>query len=668
MGGYSYSSLVIFLSLLLFCFDCDDANHVYLGHSIVKANRISPAFAALEDIMLLRSMRDQQHQQDDGNEIFLKGTKIDLVENRSKKLPAKSYEGIKIEEVAAQDIEKSPSVEIAMRGEAINVAHFTDKFISTLGKKESLRLSGFSSKWGKDPVELSAAPTAESIEEAKVFGNILGKTTKTPKRVGSSSIAKRSLGTVVSDYKKIRGTIFLKEGSIGLEDDFVYYVERNFNGVVHEVGVVDPSSPSFEIQVEKPRGVLAVELRDSKGQVLAYGEQKLSGLGDLEIPVFPADTAFVGRVLSYESYDDYEKPVAQAVQTIDGVKGRMEVDGEGYFNQGVLSRGSSFVSSAGAQNFWSSLTLGSFGKPMYPKLFSNDHVKALGSFIDPYGEDIQVTSVLSGVVTQSGLPRSGMKVKISQGEFFKPIYLENKIPKPNLVSTAGDGSFVFANLPDGAHLVQVFQNERLLAQTWYVVRAGHVSHGQVEISSQWSVELGMESFPGEVENPSVEIYELGADLNREVSQGQDEFFKLYSNPEFVVFGSQPDRRFPEHIHMFPSKSSKKKLKFVEESWLVSFLAHNRSNANRSLGMIVGFYNNADFKVVLEASSAKTSTSKVYYFDRKGNRIDSGESGGGFVITDVSSGMKTVVISSRASADFLSSLVLTAKKAVSIVSF
>ena len=68
----------------------------------------------------------------------------------------------------------------------------------------------------------------------------------------------------------------------------------------------------MELQWESFGGKLLVELRHYSGVVIAFGESHLvegsqRSIKDVVINVLPAvDESFVGRVISYESFDDHE--------------------------------------------------------------------------------------------------------------------------------------------------------------------------------------------------------------------------------------------------------------------------------------------------------------------------------------------------------------------------
>jgi hypothetical protein len=150
-----------------------------------------------------------------------------------------------------------------------------------------------------------------------------------------------------------------------------------------------------------------------------------------------------------------------------------------------------------------------------------------------------------------------------------------------------------------------------------------------------------------------------------LGQAVETQIELKSNPQLTVFKSKKDRNFKEHIYVTSSKMMKKRFKLLSKEWLESFLNSRRSNANRAMGMIVGFVNDEDFAVVKQSSNSLSAQSQIFYFDKNGDYTDQGQAGGGFIITDVNSGVKTTVISLSRKKTFLNKITIAKPYSVSI---
>lgn len=214
--------------------------------------------------------------------------------------------------------------------------------------------------------------------------------------------------------------------------------------------------------------------------------------------------------------------------------------------------------------------------------------------------------------------------------------------------------------------MQAFRADRLLAQKWFIVKEGRISKGQIELSKKTSVVASAEVFPARTKVSFPVLFEeMGAGVDFKLNQNSEEQVDLKSNPELAVFQSQKSQDFAQHTYVTASKLLKKRFKLVSKNWLETFLNQRRSNANRALGMVVGFISEEDFKVVKETTTSLNSSSQIFYFDKDGQFVDQGFAGGGFIITDVNPGVQTTVVSMRGKETFLNRLMVVKPYSVSI---
>ncbi len=697
MGGYSNYFIALLSSLIFFSsVSTSDRSKLSLKKTVIKADRGSPAFAAIEDLFSL----------DDLTRSSISGAKKIEKINLHKARPMQ-LKGATIS--LNENIDKSSFVKVALLGERIGVKHFTKKFIKP--DLKVTKLSNFKQTWGSDLKVVGDKtknlainqPDQRSLASASLTKDFEEEETKSKTSLGSDEETVKGVQQLVAaaappvtdqpsikvpafsrkglssktlrKRKMIRGQLVLKDGAIASGSDFIFYIERLFDGVVFETGVVDTESGIFEIEVESARGLIISELRNTKGDVLAYGELNLSkekNLDEIKLELYPSGEDFSGRTLSYdESFEDYEKPVRNASQSLIGVEGELDSDQEGYFNEQVFKQGSTFVATSHADDFWSTLSIGANGKPLYPRLYSKEHIKALSQLADPFGEEIEITSLITGRVTQAGLNQTGITLKVFGADYQRPVYFQNKIPNPKLETTSQDGRFAFINLFDGDYLVQAFRGERLLSQRWFKVKKNHVSFGQINLGQKQKLQILVKDFPEKMATPDqIEVAEYGVDLFKVTdNQTADPIsLDLQTNPELTVLQTASSENHISQIVLVPSKSIDKVIYKINKNWLESFLAYKKSNANRSMAMIVGLYNNSTpKKVILEASTIKTKDTRVYYFDKFGDSVDEPLSGGGYVITDVPGDLNTLILSDKSNSEFTSKLVFSDNKAISIIS-
>ncbi len=656
MRGYPFVAASLFLLTAVSPRQIANIQRLYLSADKIIADRTSPAFSAIEDAFVIKELLDKKTPKKE-KAITLKGLKVSL-----NKKPLK--------------LEK-----INLVGERIGVAHFTSKFLVKKNielASSDLSLPEVASL--KEPIitteqveRLSAAAPVEDVVE---FPNgVTLKKLSTTEPVVSTEVALKGVGSpeesALTAYPSnvIKGSISLEGEGNFFGEHFSYYINRSLDGKIYESGVVDADQDLFEMEVGSTQGVLSVELRSEKGDVLAYGEQSLTDadLKSLNVQIFPSETLLAGRVLSSaESVNGAEKAVVAAEKEVDGVDGILKVDEEGYFNEDLFEKGSSFIVETKSKDYWSDLKFGVAGRPLYPRLIKKDAFAKFARTLDPFGEDIEVRSAIVGSVTQKGLAQQNVEVRLFSNEYQKPVYFNpNGSANPGLTKTTTNGGFIFVNVPDGGYLVQAVRGAKVIAQKWYLVREGRISQGQLNIKSNPVLFSSAEIFPRSRKEATFTLYEMGIEGGFPVSTKDHTQVATLTNPELLSLKIDKSEKNADHIYLTSSKTRKKKFKVVQQAWLDRFLNNRRSNANRAMGFVVGFIKQNDFKIVKETTTAMSSGSQIFYFDKYGDVTERGRVGGGFIITEVPRGLKSVVVSIKGRETFLNRVVMTRPYSISI---
>lgn len=675
MVGYSrykIYALLLLAVLSFFSFSLGGGKRVHILQPLsVKADRSSPAFAAIEDAFALK---DYILVKPLKISVPVKNLKSDKVQTKGLKVSLKPKAGTPV---------------LKLKGEKIDVAHFTNKFIE---QRSKIKIAKITPQWNlekqvlplagaerKSPVKVTKIiEKASSPKNEVVLSSGIKLTKEEPKTVTSQSAVEevsyaKPLGLgqeVVFKPNLIKGKLFVEGADFDAHGgNYAFHVERFYDGKVFEVGVYDAAHEKYEIEVGSQKGYLRVELRDGLGAVVAFGERKIQKENNIDISLYPSETILAGRVLDQEkSVYNNESPLSEANITVEGVEGTLAVDQEGYFNEDLFEKGSTFIAKASEKEMWSEVQVGLAGKPLFPRLKKKGALRSLSQNIDPFGEEIEITSLLHAQVSQKGLGQKGLRVSLYGMEFQRPVYYDRLgRPNPHLKATTENSKFSFVNLADGAYLVQVFRKDKLLGQKWFVVREGHIAKGQIELSHKSYLLAEVSPFPHKNKESQVAFYEVGNEKFEDHLLGHSQKeIHVISQPEFSVFEykSQTEES-KKHIYIGLSKAKEKVFKVVEDSWLKNFLNARRSNANHALGIVIGFVKEEAFEVLKGVTSAKSADSQIYYFDRHGDFVESGIAGGGFIITDVPPGLKNVVIKERGRKTYKNKMVFIEGYAVSI---
>lgn len=650
MRGYSVYSIPFLVVLGLLPRSIENTQRLYFPTATIVADRMSPAFSAIEDAFIMDELVDKETPKEK-SKVKLEGLKVSM------KVPAPKLK------------------KLSLSGETVGVAHFTDKFIL----KKNLRLVSAPrvviEKPNNDLDEALLSSAGTSIEQVELPNGITltkevakGEVKVAESRSEVRNIFAPRVTVGALQANTIAGRIKLQGDLIG--ENLTYYISRSLDGRVFETGVVDAAKNTFKMEVGNPKGLLQVELRSEKGEVLAYGEHVLnssvSNLRNLELQIFPSEASLAGRVLSAaDSLGGQEVAVEDAEKVVSGVQGSLGADSEGFFNEEIFERGSSFIVETNAKDYWSDLNFGLSGKPLYPRLINKKDFAEFTKTLDPFGEEVDVTSALVGSVTQNGLAQQNLTVKIFNYEYQKPIYFNDLgSANPRLEATTTNGGFIFTNLTDGGYLVQAYRGSKLVAQKWYLVREGHISQGQMRIVVNPPVVASAELFPRSRTEQGFVIHEMGAPANQIVKSTSEALFNTITTPGLMALVVDKSEKHLKHIYLGETKSRKRRFKVVGQEWLNSFLNARRSNANRAKPVVVGFLSK-DFKIIKETSDVLTGSSQIFYFDKFGEVTDKGRSGGGFIITEASQGIGSVVLSIRGRETFLNKLVFTKPYSISV---
>ena len=682
--------LLCILVIVLTPKSIDKVVNMQLNKVSILADRTSPALSAIQDALTLKDLEFELNQKngftpsdDEVEKVNLKGMKISL----------KEVQG------------NIPVQQLALRGEAIDVRHFSNKFISINKKRYSgtvVTVSTPDKKSGvisNEPVSLKGLTLASAdeliLKEKVLPGGIVvrvenndqdkaSRSKVNEKQLASAESVVSSVPTqalVAQTPVKLGGSLRLNGGSFTRSSSFVYHIERKHQGKTYEALSLRGDQRNYEIELIDKKGFLAVELRSPAGEILAYGEENLPQDGSrlLNLTLEPSAGLFSGQSIEEaEVFASENSPIevsmANTKTFVSGVDGSLRSDEEGFFGEtNMFTKNSDFLSSTSKKDYWPTLSLTEAGKAHYPRLVKRSVIERLEGDLDPFGEAVRIESLLLGKVTNKGINRSGVRVEIHGQAYQRPIYFSSEgKPDPSLERTTTHGGFVFANLPDGGYLVQVVHNQELLSQKWFVVRSGHISRGQIDLRVKPEKLIFLESFPAHAkEDREINVREFGLENTIEVNALTAELsgFELEAKttPSVSVLEvSEASQRGLRQLTIMSSKASDITLKRVNKSWLDTYLNRQRSNRNPELGLIIGFIETSNFTLVTDATDALTEKTDVLYFDKNGNPVSSGVQGGGFILTNTKLGFQPLVIKIENEERFLNKVVYTSSRSISVL--
>lgn len=451
--------------------------------------------------------------------------------------------------------------------------------------------------------------------------------------------------------KTFKGQIQLADGAVYPGERFEFYVQRVFDGVVHERGEVNPWTGEFNISIKEPRGKLNIELRHDSGALIAIGQLALNAdldvKKDLEIKVVPSENAhYIGQVLSYESFDEYEVAINEESQVhIDGDSFIHSVDGRGRIvNNRKLAAGSQILVSASHKGYWNSLQIAEAGQPLRSVMHSDKHMKAFLNLIEPYLNKAQINSVIWGRVSDQGRPLANVKVSLHGFEDVQPLYFSFRIPDPNLESTSADGFFAFINPPEGLHIVKT--NQQSLPLESVIVRLDHTSIVSLETAPKKNVNLySYDAFADELSVPA-KVSVPGTNSVWKVGGVKQTSLPFFDTATSMVMDVEPiNSGYVSTRFFIGRRRSAVQLPHFRKDWINSVLASQKVNQIPRTTSLIGWIEEGSYSVDIYPSDDNT---RIIYFDKNGQVVESLTSGGGYLATNVPAGVVTSTLTDQAS--------------------
>lgn len=417
--------------------------------------------------------------------------------------------------------------------------------------------------------------------------------------------------------------------------------------------LIDYSTGQFVVKVPTlDAGKIVATLTDQTGYVLGRGDIDLDGMATpgqpyisgVKIIIDPKESNVGGRIYSAYSVDNLDIPVSMA-EIFGPAQTREVSDVKGNYKMSGISSDSTFALEAYAPDHWGTrvLTEGNRkeGIPLFPS-------KMVQSFFDLIGEPANNTEVgiVWGEVKRKGATVAGAKVALSSGTGIGPIYFNAlRIPDKKLTETSQNGLFAFVKVSPGLHVVMAQYQNRELPSVVASVFPSMVSYAAVSFKSI--------SLQGKVIDPVVQknipaqISVIGAS---QTTQATEEGFRLKipSSDAVLFVEANPGGEYLVSRSAIPrSKAKEIEIYAFKRAWLDEQMKEAQIKQSESKGMLLGYVTGPTFHVSLDNETY--SDQNIFYFDEAGKidgaRMDAVAGGGTFLLTNLSPGLHTLVVTS-----------------------
>lgn len=462
------------------------------------------------------------------------------------------------------------------------------------------------------------------------------------------------------------------EGHIEIEGGLAYTGSDDSISIFHQVGnqilaegAVSIVRGDFEISVQQPGiGALVAELRNKSGVLMGKGEILLARANNkadrLTIKVKPVSRGVRGQATSAYSFGTYKEGVPKTRVAIEKINLKTVASNAGHFSDQNLGPNSSFIVRAKASGHWGMTALTNNDSEVNLTLFSNTMMSAFFDIMNIKGTE-QQKGVIWGKVTIDGKPVKGAKVTMDDTRSPATYFNNLQIPSSELEATSENGLFAFSGLDSGLHIVRTVVDRKQLPTKVLMVNPGSVTYAAVSSSREvWAELVIYDSINGKFLPSNVNFFDspktaYTSDGTTKVrfAAGDDlVFLDVRSGPEYL----------PSRVSAV-RKNSSVLVPMVSYDWAEKLALESKIVIDRSRAMASGYFIGKPYRIFTDDKEAK-----VIYFDNKGSLLagNEGAADGGFVIFNLESGLKTLVVEAYGEEAPITKVILADPSVVSVL--
>ncbi len=442
----------------------------------------------------------------------------------------------------------------------------------------------------------------------------------------------------------------------------------------------------YEVFVDQPVGRLVGELRASSGEVLGRGYVDLACLPKIEarnyrvdrIPmtIAPVPHGIMGRVLtaavaSQANPKAKVRPVPNAHIQLGQLPFSTLSKRDGQFSEESLIEGSLIVAHVDRPGHWSSMAFTHVGSSIDLAMFSDQTMRSIIFAATGSDHANENTSFVWGKVTRGGVAVAGAKVDLmTSTKEIKPIYFNAMmLPDPTLKETSENGLYAFFPLEPGSHAVQATDGHSVTEPVLFPTDEQTVTQANLELAVTKQAKLRVfDAF--KTDWPlAAEVTSTGRKRGVVVTSTGEKNVTFTGGDALLILDADAGSSYDRVRVVVPKSEHKIDFPMIQSVWLDRIRGAVRFNPLPSAGTVVGLIRGADtYRVSLEEGSI-TPTTKIVYFDAKGEVINTpyGIRGGGFVILNMPPGFRTVLMQPSGSSKALATTVLVENRVTNVIS-
>lgn len=494
-----------------------------------------------------------------------------------------------------------------------------------------------------------------------------------PTNVAAPLIEPESEVPALSPSKKwatIKGKFELKDG-VGIVDHYIE-IKRVEEGYVRELGRIDLNAGSYSIDIESPQGYLIAQIKDRTGFLIGEDRQKLINLQSRGsyfegpfIRVGNPETIAANLGSPAASATGSSKTAASALAALGGANkasaNNSSMSVSLFDNQTTLTKSSD--SFANVSRYSSTIsrvfdpsgiyknitTIRHTGDKTETPVFTSKWVSGVVEYVSDI-QQIQFKSkdmaVIMGRVLVNGKSVAGAQVQIDSAPGVIPIYFDQfMIPSSKLETTSENGYFMFIGVESAAYNLVALKQNIVLGSQMFVAEADSLAFQNINSVSipRTKIIRSFDAFSSEPLASDISTPEQEEALEAEAGTALFKTLSEISVAEYVVRTNM--RQYLPIRYIQNSRMDYVHIPLIQESWLAGVKNFKQIPDVANTGTIIGFTTELLYDAYLTTDTYDKSN--IAYFDTQGQVVSSPVKGGGFILFNVPTGAREVVLQEKA---------------------
>lgn len=464
-------------------------------------------------------------------------------------------------------------------------------------------------------------------------------------------------------WATIRGHFELRDG-VGIVDHIID-VKRVEEGLVREQGRIDLAAGSYSIDIESPNGFLIAQVRDRSGLIIGEDRQpliKLQNKGSyFEGPFIrvgrpdtlaanPAVRPSTTRKSAVDAATNFAK-VNYKISTQSGLSASIfsnqKMLGSPYDEFTNISKYSSTISRIYDPSgvYANIVSVRMTGDKTETDMFTSKWVDGAVSYVSDL-QQVQFKSahipVLIGKVLIDGKAAAGAQAHIEGFPSIKAVYFDQfMIPSLSMNETSSNGYFMFIGVEPNAYNVAVFKQNIIIGSQIFVAENDNVSFQNINSTAVPRNKL-IRSFDAfNSDSLDIEVISGESDQALQTSAGVLNLRTYVQSNVVEYLADAHDERYLPMRYVQNGKQDYAHLPMIPAAWFNEIKRIQQLNELPNTGVILGFTSDLNYEAYLAVESFDKNN--IVYFSKSGQLTQAPEMGGGFIIFNVPTGAKEVVL-------------------------